>query len=300
MAKRPLVLQSGKLEQLQNEASLELEYLQLNPLASTPVFSEGQIFWNAATKNLAYNTVTNQTIQIGQETVLYVKNPSASSMTLVQVVYINGADTGVPTVALANAASLTTAQVTGVVTQTIAANGHGLICLGGLLTGIDTSAYTAGQKLYLSATTAGGLTNTLAANNFNSRVANVISVGVSGSIYINIQSQVAIEASLPSAIVAAWVNFNGTGTVTIRDSFNIASVADGGTGIYTLNFTRAMPNTNYAIAGSIGRDDSNTRQSGLVRRSGDTKTTSAVLIRTVEERITVFDPLEVYVAIITS
>jgi hypothetical protein len=47
-------------------------------------------------------------------------------------------------------------------------------------------------------------------------------------------------------IAKAWVNFNGTGTVAIRDSFNVSSITDGGTGIYTVNFTTAMPNANYS------------------------------------------------------
>jgi hypothetical protein len=44
----------------------------------------------------------------------------------------------------------------------------------------------------------------------------------------------------------AWVNFNGTGTVAIRSSFNVSSITDNGTGDYTVNFTTAMPNINYA------------------------------------------------------
>jgi hypothetical protein len=42
------------------------------------------------------------------------------------------------------------------------------------------------------------------------------------------------------------VNFNGTGTVAIRASGNVSSITDNGTGDYTLNFTTAMPDTNYA------------------------------------------------------
>ena len=48
----------------------------------------------------------------------------------------------------------------------------------------------------------------------------------------------------------AWVNFNGTGTVTIRDSFNVSSITDAGTGLYTINFTNALSNTNYSWAGT--------------------------------------------------
>ena len=43
----------------------------------------------------------------------------------------------------------------------------------------------------------------------------------------------------------AWVNFNGTGTVAIRASGNVTSITDNGTGDYTINFTAAMPDTNY-------------------------------------------------------
>jgi hypothetical protein len=51
-----------------------------------------------------------------------------------------------------------------------------------------------------------------------------------------------------TGIAKAWVNFNGTGTVAIRDSFNVSSITDNGTGDYTVNFTTAMPNANYGIA----------------------------------------------------
>lgn len=45
----------------------------------------------------------------------------------------------------------------------------------------------------------------------------------------------------------AWVNFNGTGTVAIRASGNVSSITDNGTGDYTVNFTTAMPDANYAV-----------------------------------------------------
>jgi hypothetical protein len=46
-----------------------------------------------------------------------------------------------------------------------------------------------------------------------------------------------------------WVNFNGTGTVAIRDSYNVSSITDNGTGYYTVNFSTILSNTNYcAIA----------------------------------------------------
>ena len=52
----------------------------------------------------------------------------------------------------------------------------------------------------------------------------------------------------------AWVNFNGTGTVTIRDSFNVSSITDVGTGNYQVNFTTSMPNANYCANVSCSDD----------------------------------------------
>ena len=47
----------------------------------------------------------------------------------------------------------------------------------------------------------------------------------------------------------AWVNFNGS-TAAIRASYNVSSVTKNGTGDYTLNFTNAMSDANYAWSGS--------------------------------------------------
>jgi hypothetical protein len=50
-----------------------------------------------------------------------------------------------------------------------------------------------------------------------------------------------------AGVCRAWVNFNGTGTVAIRASFNVSSITDNGTGDYTVNFTTAMPDANYSL-----------------------------------------------------
>ena len=50
----------------------------------------------------------------------------------------------------------------------------------------------------------------------------------------------------------AWVNFNGTLStpITPRASFNVSSVTKAATGDYTITFTTAMSDANYAIAGA--------------------------------------------------
>jgi hypothetical protein len=51
----------------------------------------------------------------------------------------------------------------------------------------------------------------------------------------------------------AWVNFNGTGTVAIRNSGNVSSITDNGTGTFVVNFSSSMPDANYSICGTVGR-----------------------------------------------
>ena len=55
----------------------------------------------------------------------------------------------------------------------------------------------------------------------------------------------------------AWVNFDGTNafspnpsTTAIRSSFNVSSITDNGTGDYTINFTAALTDGNYAVFGT--------------------------------------------------
>jgi hypothetical protein len=48
----------------------------------------------------------------------------------------------------------------------------------------------------------------------------------------------------------AWVNFAGSATPTINSSYNISSITYNSTGLFTLNFTTAMPNASYAAFGS--------------------------------------------------
>ena len=60
----------------------------------------------------------------------------------------------------------------------------------------------------------------------------------------------------------AWVNFDGTGTVTIRDSFNVSSITDNAAGAYSVNFATAMPNANYCTVALTQYDNTNTVTTG--------------------------------------
>lgn len=73
-------------------------------------------------------------------------------------------------------------------------------------------------------------------------------------------------------LARAWVNFNGTGTVAIRASFNVNTITDESTGRYTVNYSNAMSDTNYSIIGgssqyfnSCGFDDNITHTTTTTR-----------------------------------
>jgi len=70
----------------------------------------------------------------------------------------------------------------------------------------------------------------------------------------------------------AWVNFNGTGTVAIRASGNVSSITDDGVGLFRVNMTNAMSDSNYSFVATIGGAAGNF----LVRDNSDavTKTTT--------------------------
>jgi hypothetical protein len=79
--------------------------------------------------------------------------------------------------------------------------------------------------------------------------------------------------------VQAWVNFNGTGTVAIRASYNVSSITDNGTGDYTVNFTNAMTDANYCVSATTGGQTSGDSDSDRAIGT-DGVTTSSVTIDT--------------------
>jgi hypothetical protein len=50
-------------------------------------------------------------------------------------------------------------------------------------------------------------------------------------------------------LAKAWVNFNGTGTIAIRDSYNVSSLTDNATGDFDINFTEDLGSADFVVAG---------------------------------------------------
>jgi hypothetical protein len=107
------------------------------------------------------------------------------------------------------------------------------------------------------------------------------------------------SGSAPSFAARAWVNFNGTGAVAIRASGNVSSITDTASGRYTVNFTTAMPDANYSVAGAVSRGATDSNGDFSLPLSG-TFTASAVAVgsRTTTNPNTFFDSAIVCVAVV--
>ena len=95
----------------------------------------------------------------------------------------------------------------------------------------------------------------------------------------------------------AWVNFNGVGAVSIRASGNVSSITDGGVGIYTVNFSNAMPDVNYATLGTVLFGSIGNKGGIEVDSTGSNPTTTTTRLRTFTSSTTQADCAAVYVSI---
>jgi len=75
----------------------------------------------------------------------------------------------------------------------------------------------------------------------------------------------------------AWVNFNGTGVVAIRDSFNVSGITDNGVGDYTVNFATPMANANYIGAGNASHSSINIGAINNLKLIGRTLNSARIL-----------------------
>lgn len=102
------------------------------------------------------------------------------------------------------------------------------------------------------------------------------------------------SGSAPSYSARAWVNFQGTGTVTIRANGNVSSITDEGVGQYLVNFTTAMADANYSVSGSCSYDN------GTGMTDFSTGTQGSTYCRVISHDIaggTKYDPYAMNVAI---
>ena len=80
--------------------------------------------------------------------------------------------------------------------------------------------------------------------------------------------------NLQQGLAKAWIDFNGTGTVAIADSFNITSITDNTTGDYSVTIANDMGNANYVHAGNSGGANSTSVGAVYAFDQGTARTTT--------------------------
>ena len=203
-------------------------YMRFTTNTVDPLYEEGMLFYDQVDHSLAYYNDDSQVkVNIGREQLVRVFNNTASTLLNKTVVYINGAISGWPTVAKAVASTEIDSQsVIGLVTSDIEPNEFGYVCISGMVNGVDTSAFTEGQVVYLS-NTVGGLTAVPPLQpSYEVEVATVVvSDPVNGKLLVNVDkkewhpSLIVVDDRVSVALPTTPTIYKG-GTVLISDGFS--------------------------------------------------------------------------------
>lgn len=230
---------------------------------ATVTNAAGRLYWDATQQTLTVGLNANIAADIGQTLYAYATNDEAVTITKGQPVYMFSAQGDRVSVKLAyNTGDATSAKTLGICAENIAAGQAGMILCQGVQDGLDLSAYTAGDTLYLGAT-AGTLTSTkpYAPNH-------LVYIGVveranagNGRLYVRVQNGYELDelhnvsAQSPSngqvliynASTSLWEKntlTDGTG-ITITEGAGSITISNAGV-------TSATAGTGISVSGSTG------------------------------------------------
>lgn len=198
-------------------------------------------------------------VVMGRDSVFIVKNVSGGAITKGQAVYVFGSSGNSPTVKLAKSdATATILGTIGIVAEaSIANNGFGHVMVGGVIEGINTATFAAGDGLFVSAVAAGTLTNVAPAYpNFQKKVGTVLNVGTgNGSMLINTAPFTGGTEIGTNAASYTFGGKIGVGGVTAPTAVAHIKAGTAAAGTAPLKFTLASAVLNTtAEAGAIEAD----------------------------------------------
>ena len=174
-----------------------------------------------------------------------VRNTTGATLTKGTAVYISGATGQKSTVSKALATGdSTSAQTLGLITTDLANNANGYVTVIGLVTNINTSAYTDGAQLYLSPTTAGTLTATKPYAPQHLVYVAIVEYAhaTQGKLFVKVQNGYELDelhnVSAQSPTTGQTIVWNGSTSLWEKNTVSLTAgvngtlpVANGGTGI---------------------------------------------------------------------
>lgn len=231
--------------------------LTFAPIASPPTAYLGKMWYDQSDDYLAYYNSTGFETAVGRQVSQVILNNTGSTLTAGQAVYINGGSDNHPTVALAKANSLSTANAIGIIAQDINTGSTGMMMILGRTTSINTSLIAgspvSGATIYVSPSTAGGLTTVQPTSpNFAVRAGFIVSTGTSGTIFTSVRNVYSLGSNIVTPVnLTAYSNgagvlqlngFSAGQTANLLDVYNYS----GGTDMFKI-----AANGNITATGSF-------------------------------------------------
>jgi hypothetical protein len=208
------------------------------PPLATQAYQAGLLQYDNVNESLSfYNNESDIFMQIGQEVWMRCRNVSGSTIANKSAVYVNGTDSGFPTIALAQANLASTTVCAGLATHDIENNTTGYVTVLGTVRGIDTSTLSVGN-VFLSASVAGGLTNTAPTSpNYRYRVGFVTVVNATtGMIQVT-----PTTAALGNGTVDQLLGINPSGSQEfVNKPYDISAFRKIGTTTFERWYTQAI------------------------------------------------------------
>jgi hypothetical protein len=258
-----------------------VNYIDFNTGSATPAWKSGRVFWDNTDGALAvYNAEQDITLQVGQENWVRVFNASGVLITDGTPVKLVGSHGDVPEIQLAQSVRISGSieksnQILGLATHDIEINTIGYVTVEGVVRGLNTNAFSDGDRLFVSSS-AGKITNIPPPAPYE-----VIPVGIvvkagpggSGIIYVSTQqpidfsdlSSVLVSGSYhygdlwvyrPSGSTGVWEHTNQlSGSYSVTGSWSATSFTGSllGTASYVLNAVSSSYAATASYASNAGQ-----------------------------------------------
>lgn len=222
----PTIAVSGALTSVDSISSPD--YIQFDTTVTTPTTGVGKLQWDPDNGTLQFGLAGgNVNLQLGQEQVALCYNAEATTLQEGEVVYIYGAQGGQISVKRAsNSAETTSTKTFGVVTETIAAGATGYVTTHGVVNGLNTSTYTAGDILWLGASAGTVTTTKPSAPNHAVFIGVVLKVNSGGgAIFVKPQNGYELDelhdVSITTPASGQFLKYNGS--LWVNDAVDLAT-----------------------------------------------------------------------------
>ena len=201
--------------------------------STPPAHAEGLFYYDSVQHAFVMYLDESDVAQtVGQETFARVYNNTGVDIANGSVVYIDGAFSGRPKIALAKANAFMTSRFIGLATHSIEKGTYGYVTVLGIVNGLNTNAFNAGDVVYLSPTTAGTITATKpSGENYVCEVGTVLVKSATvGSVYVNpVISELAFEMTRHKGFPA---NAKTESTISFVDATRTFSITPIGVHVH--------------------------------------------------------------------